>query len=64
VAFSPNLKATIYEAARISIFFKSKLILKHMCKKPSEKEKNLKTTLAFFLKKGLPVSWFLSREKL
>lgn len=53
VAFSPNLKANIYEAARLSITFDSKLFLIHVGERSQEKEENLKSILAPFIRENL-----------
>ena len=53
VAFSPNLKANLYEAARLSLFFDSKLILIHVGQHSKEKEEQLTKILDFFLKQNL-----------
>jgi len=53
VAFSPNLKANMYEAARLSLFFDSKLILIHVGQHSKEKEEQLTKILDFFLKQNL-----------
>jgi len=53
VAFSPNLKANIYEATRLSLFFESKLYLIHVGERSQEKEETLKTILAPFVKNNL-----------
>jgi nucleotide-binding universal stress UspA family protein len=53
VAFSPNLKANIYEAARLSLFFESKLLLIHVGETSSEKEQILKDILGPFLDQNL-----------
>lgn len=54
VAFSPNLKANIYEAARLSLFFKSTLVLIHVGEQSPEKEKTIIDILDPFIKDGLP----------
>ena len=53
VAFSPNLKANIYEAARLSLFFESKLVLIHVGETSSEKEQKLQDILDPFIKQNL-----------
>ena len=53
VAFSPNLKSNLYEAARISLFFKCKLILIHVGESSDDKIKTLKIILNTFKKEGL-----------
>jgi len=53
VAFSPNLKANISEAARLSIFLEAKLFLIHVGEKSSNKEEKLKNFLTPFIAKNL-----------
>lgn len=53
VAFSPNLKANLYEAARLSLFFGSKLILIHIGAASEDKIKALKMILNAFKKENL-----------
>jgi len=53
VTFSPNLKANVYEASRLSLLFQSKLILIHVGEDSSEKEAKFKSILEPFIKKGL-----------
>ncbi len=53
VAFSPNLKPNLYEAARLSLFFKCKLILIHVGESSEDKIKTLKIILNTFKKEGL-----------
>ena len=53
VAFSPNLKANIYEVARLSLFLDAKLILIHVGEKSSDKDEKLKAILAPFIEKKL-----------
>ena len=38
VAFSPNLKANIYEAARLALFMKSELVLIHVGEEDDKKK--------------------------
>ncbi len=52
-AFSPNLKANLYEAARLSLFFKSKLFLIHVGEVSDDKVKMLKIFLKPFEKENL-----------
>ena len=52
-AFSPNLKPNIYEAARLSLIFGSKLILIHVGEKSSEKIKEIEAVLEPFIIEGL-----------
>ncbi len=53
VAFSPNLKANLYESARLSLFFGSKLLLIHVGTTSPEKESSIKEILSSFVAKGL-----------
>lgn len=53
VTFSPNLKANIYEASRLSLMFQSKLVLIHVGEKSSEKESKFRSILDPFLSQGL-----------
>lgn len=53
VAFSPNLKANIYEASRLSLLFQSKLVLIHVGNHSNEKEEKLKSYLSPFIKDNL-----------
>ena len=53
VAFSPNLKANIYEVARLSMFFDAKLVLIHVGERSADKEEKLKAILAPFIKENL-----------
>ncbi len=53
VTFSPNLKANIYEAARLAIMLKSKLILIHVGNKNPEKEQKFESIIKPFKDKGL-----------
>ncbi|WP_445732458.1 universal stress protein [Mariniflexile sp.] len=53
VAFSPNLKANLFEAARLALFFDSKLFLIHVGKASEDKIKALKIILAPFKKDPL-----------
>lgn len=53
VAFSPNLKANLYEAARLALFFKSKLVLIHVGEQSEDKIKALKIILNAFKKEHL-----------
>ncbi len=48
VAFSPNLKANIYEAARLAVFFQSKLILIHVGEGDASKLEVIETHLGAF----------------
>ncbi|WNH14054.1 universal stress protein [Thalassobellus suaedae] len=70
VAYSPNLKANLFEAARLSVFFNSKLFLIHVGDASEEKVNMLKVILKSFekdkldyevvFKKGDPVNVILS----
>jgi len=70
VAYSPNLKANLFEAARLSVFFNSKLFLIHVGEPSEEKISMLKIILKSFekdnlnyevvFKKGEPVNVILS----
>lgn len=53
IAFSPNLKANLYEAARLALFFESKLIIIHVGEESEDKIKTLKTILNTFKKDNL-----------
>lgn len=53
VAFSPNLKANISEAARLSLFFESNLVLIHVGEHSSEKEQKLQDILQPYIEQGL-----------
>ena len=53
VAFSPNLKANLFEAARLSIFFNSKLYLIHVGEPSKDKISMLKIILQDFEKDNL-----------
>ncbi|WP_346883485.1 universal stress protein [uncultured Algibacter sp.] len=53
VAFSPNLKANLFEAARLSVFFKAKLFLIHVGEASEEKAKTLHSTLKIFEKDNI-----------
>ena len=55
VTFSPNLKANVYEAARLSLMFHAKLILIHVGEKSSHKEEKFYAILEPFLKDNLKV---------
>lgn len=53
VAFSPNLKANLYEAARLALFFECKLAIIHVGEKSEDKLKTLKIILKTFIKDNL-----------
>ncbi|MBT8262735.1 MAG: universal stress protein [Bacteroidia bacterium] len=53
VAFSPNLKANIYEASRLAIFFESRLVLIHVGDRSNEKTEIIKSHLMPFIDREL-----------
>lgn len=53
VAFSPNLKANIYEAARLALFMKSELVLIHVGKESQHKKGVINEHLSVFKKDKL-----------
>lgn len=53
VTFSPNLKANIYEASRLSLMFSSDLVLIHVGEKSPDKELQFLSILGPFIEKGL-----------
>ncbi|WP_282122537.1 universal stress protein [Algibacter mikhailovii] len=53
VAFSPNLKANLFEAARLSVFFGAKLFLIHVGESSLEKTNTLSNILKHFEKDNL-----------
>lgn len=53
VAYSPNLKANLFEAARLSMFFGAKLFLIHVGDASEEKTNMLRVILLSFEKGGL-----------
>ena len=53
VAYSPNLKANLFEAARLSVFFGAKLFLIHVGEASDEKTKMLSSILTSFEKDHL-----------
>ncbi len=55
VTFSPNLKANVYEAARLSLMLNSKLVLIHVGEKSSDKESQFYSILEPFTKDKLEV---------
>lgn len=73
VAFSPNLKANIYEASRLALMFHSNLVLIHVGEKSDDSESAFLKILNPFIQKGLvfeiifkpgdPVSAILSAAK-
>ncbi|GLB52949.1 hypothetical protein NBRC110019_19890 [Neptunitalea chrysea] len=48
IAFSPNLKANIYEAARLALCFNARLVLIHVGNRTTQKEVTLKEIIAPF----------------
>lgn len=73
VAYSPNLKANLFEAARLSVFFGAKLYLIHVGESSEEKVNMLRVILKTFekdeldyevvFKKGDPVDVILSTSE-
>jgi len=55
VTFSPNLKANIFEAARLSLMLKAKLVLIHVGEKSSDKEAQFYSILEPFTADNLEV---------
>ena len=53
VAFSPNLKANIYEAARLSLFMESELMLIHVGEEDAKKTQVISGHLNEFKKEKL-----------
>lgn len=53
VAFSPNLKANLYEAARLSLLLDSKLLLVHVGESSEEKKNIIREILTPFMAKNL-----------
>lgn len=53
VTFSPNLKANIYEASRLAMLFKAKLLLIHVGDVSEEKKNKFETILYPFITDGL-----------
>ncbi len=53
IAFSPNLKANLYEAARLTLFFDAKLVMIHIGEETEDKLKALKIILNTFKKDNL-----------
>ncbi|MCL6293486.1 universal stress protein [Jejuia spongiicola] len=53
VAYSPNLKANLFEAARLAVFFQSKLFLIHVGESSEDKTTMLKVILKSFEKEDL-----------
>lgn len=53
VAFSPKMKANLYEAARLSLFFGSKLYLIHVGERDDKKFAALQSILSFFEPDGI-----------
>jgi nucleotide-binding universal stress UspA family protein len=73
VAYSPNLKANLFEAARLSLLFKAKLFLIHVGESSEDKTNMLRIILKSFekdnldyevvFKKGDPVNAILSTSE-
>jgi hypothetical protein len=55
-AFSPNLEANLKEAARLSLYFNSKLVLIHVGEASSDKKEKFHNFLKDFIKEGLNYS--------
>ena len=53
VTFSPNLKANIFESARLALFFNCKLVLIHVGEQSKDKEQTFKTFLNSFVEQNL-----------
>ena len=53
VTFSPNLKANIYEASRLAMLFRAKLLLIHVGEVSEEKRNKFETLLFPFITDGL-----------
>lgn len=51
--FSPNLRANLYEAARLCLYFGAKLVVIHVGKRTDEKRSTFTTILEVFRKDGL-----------
>lgn len=51
--FSPNLKANLYEASRLAMYFGAKLVLIHVGEHTQEKYNKFNAILAPFIKEGL-----------
>lgn len=56
MAFSPNLKANLHEAARLSLFFNAKLSLIHVGEESDEKRNQVKDYLSTFMTQSLEYS--------
>ncbi|MDU8884710.1 universal stress protein [Yeosuana sp. MJ-SS3] len=57
VTFSPNLKANIYEASRLALMFKSKLVLIHVGEVSGEKKRKFNKILDPFFQQSLEVEF-------
>lgn len=57
-AFSPNLKANLYEAIRLTLMFNSKLVLIHVGESSKEKIQTLEAIIEPFKNKGLNYKLF------
>ncbi|WP_179337466.1 universal stress protein [Winogradskyella ludwigii] len=55
VTFSPNLKANVYEASRLALMLKSRLVLIHVGDKSADKEAKFKSILKPFINDNLEV---------
>ncbi len=55
VTFSPNLKANVYEASRLALMLKSRLVLIHVGDKSADKEAKFKSILKPFIDDNLEV---------
>ena len=55
VTFSPNLKANVYEASRLALMLKSRLVLIHVGDKSADKEAKFKSILKPFIADNLEV---------
>ncbi len=53
IAFSPNLKANIFEAARLALFFDAKLIMIHIGAQSDDKSKTINSILSSFKKDNI-----------
>ena len=53
IAFSPNLKANIFEAARLALLFDAKLIMIHIGAQSDDKSKTINSILSSFKKDNL-----------
>ena len=51
IAFSPNLKANVFEALRMSVLFNASLVMVHVGDKTASKEKELTKIIGAFSEK-------------